>query len=89
MTELENIQIEINELSLDQVFSLLEQQDVDQLQLVLSSTLPWQIADILEAMPPSERKQLWALIPESLGSETLTFLHDEVRNALIIEMPAE
>lgn len=27
--------------------------------------------------------------PESLGSETLTFLHDEVRSALIIEMPAE
>ncbi|OQK17541.1 magnesium transporter [Methyloprofundus sedimenti] len=89
MTELENTQIEINELSLDQVFILLEQQNIDQLQLLLSSALPGQIADILEAMPPTERKQLWALIPESLGSETLTFLHDEVRNALIIDMPAE
>ncbi len=29
------------------------------------------------------------IAPESLGSETLTFLHDEVRSALIIEMPAE
>lgn len=89
MTEQDNTGIEISELSLDQVFTLLEQKNYAQLTLFLNDVHPGQLADILEAMPPNERKQLWALIPESLGSETLIFLHDEVRHGLIIEMPAE
>ncbi|WP_031433666.1 magnesium transporter [Methylomarinum vadi] len=77
------------ELTLQQVFILLEQQDFDQLKTSLSGLHPGQIAILLEAMPPSERKQLWELIPETLSADTLTFLHDEVRNSLIAKMPTE
>ncbi|MCF7970878.1 MAG: magnesium transporter [Methylococcaceae bacterium] len=89
MTELENIKIEIQEFTLDQVFALLENQEFDQLELLLADVPPGQLADMLESMPPKERKQLWELIPESMDSETLTFLHDEVRNSVIVEMPTE
>ncbi len=89
MTELENVHIKKNELTLDQVFILLEQQETEQLLLLINSTHPGQVADILESMPPAERRQLWDLIPESMESETLSFLHDEVRNGLLGEMSEE
>lgn len=87
MTTLLDINSEIKELSLDLVFALLEIQDLEQLVLLIQNTHPGQLANVIEAMPPTERKQLWDLIPESVKAETLTFLHDEVRNGLIIEMP--
>lgn len=86
---MENITIESQELALDQIFALLDQQDLKTLQLLLSDIHPGQLADILEAMPPNERWQIWQQISDSQKSETLTFLHDEVRNSLISEMPAE
>ncbi|AEF99877.1 magnesium transporter [Methylomonas methanica] len=89
MTEMETIAIEPPELTLQQVFILLEQEQFDPLQTLLNEFPPKQLALMLEAMPPAERKQLWELIPETLSAETLTFLHDEVRNSLIAEMPAE
>ncbi|MDF1584722.1 MAG: magnesium transporter [Methyloprofundus sp.] len=89
MTELENIKSEIQEFTLDQAFILLENQELDQLELLLADVPPGQLADILESMPPKERKQLWELIPEAMDSETLTFLHDEVRNSVIADMPTE
>lgn len=89
MTELENTLNESPKLTLDQAFALLEQQDYSQLQLLFEQALPGQLADILEAMPPKERKKLWDLIPEAQEAETLTFLNDEVRNSLVVEMPTE
>jgi magnesium transporter len=89
MTELENTLNEFPKLTLDQAFVLLEQQDYNQLQLLFEQALPGQLADILEAMPPKERKKLWDLIPEAQEAETLTFLNDEVRNSLVVKMPTE
>ncbi len=89
MTELENTLNESPKLTLDQAFVLLEQQDYNQLQLLFEQALPGQLADILEAMPPKERKKLWDLIPEAQEAETLTFLNDEVRNSLVVKMPTE
>jgi magnesium transporter len=89
MTELENTLNESPKLTLDQAFFLLEQQDYSQLQLLFEQALPGQLADILEAMPPKERKKLWDLIPEAQEAETLTFLNDEVRNSLVVKMPTE
>lgn len=89
MTTLLNTQNEIKELSLDQAFSLLEQQSVDQLVSLINTTPPGQLANIIEAMPPTERKQLWLVVPDAVKAETLTYLHDEARNGLIIDMPGE
>ncbi len=92
MTEQENISIESKEaldFSLDQVFELLQQQQFDQLKQLLNNIYPAKMANILEAMPPRERKLLWEQIPEALGAELLTYLHDEVRSSLIVDMPAQ
>ena len=89
MTEQDKILVETSNLSLDQVFLLLEQQETDQLKVLLAQTHPGQLADILEAMPPKKRGQLWELIPESQEAETLSLLHDEVRNSLIVRMEPE
>ncbi len=89
MTASESAQVETAKASLDQVFSLLEQQDLSQLRHLFEQMHPGQLADILEAMPPKERGQLWTLIPESQEAETLLLLHDEVRNGLIEHMQPE
>ncbi|MCB1948108.1 magnesium transporter [Nitrosomonas sp.] len=89
MTELESTPAETAKISLDQVFTLLEQQDSDQLRVLLEVIHPGQLADILEAMPPKKRVQLWMLVPESQEAETLSLLHDEVRNSLFNNMEPE
>ena len=89
MTTQENQPIETPKLSLDQVFVLLKEEDCLQLKFLFSQAHPGQLADILEAVPAKKRKQIWDLMPESLEAETLALLNDEVRNNLIVEMPAE
>jgi len=89
MTEQDKSPVETSNPSLDQVFLLLEQQEIDQLKVLLEQTHPGQLADILEAMPPKKRGQLWELIPEFQQAETLSLLHDEVRNSLIVRMQPE
>lgn len=73
--------------SIDQIFALLKDNDHEQLRVLFAQAHPGQLADALEAMPPTEREQLWELIPESQNSEILTMLNEEVRNSLIVEMP--
>ena len=85
MTELKNTVIEPQKIKLDQVFDLLDQEDHNQLQLLFNKAHPGQLADILEAMPPKKRKQLWELMPESQEVEILTLLNDEVRNSLRVD----
>ena len=81
MAEFENTLNKTQKFSLEQVFILLEQQDYDQLKILFNHTHPGKLADVLEAMPPKERKQLWDLMPESQEVEILTLLNDEVRNS--------
>ncbi len=89
MTEQIQTPIDTAKFSLDQVFSLLDQEDFEQLRALFEQTHTGQLADILEAMPPKKRRQLWELIPESQEAEILSLLHDEVRNSLIDEMEPE
>ncbi|SET31304.1 magnesium transporter [Nitrosomonas marina] len=86
MIEQDNPSGETAKISLDQIFELLQEQEYEQLRTLLEVIHPGQLADILEAMPPKKRMQLWMLVPESQEAETLSFLHDEVRNSLIITM---
>ena len=89
MSEKKNVKNKVQRFSLEQVFSLLEKQDYDQLSFLLNNIHPGKLADIVEAMPPEERKQLWSLMPEPQEVEVLTLLNDKVRNSLIAEMPTE
>jgi magnesium transporter len=64
--------------------------NVEQLREALSELHPAEIADLLEGMPPEERRATWELVPLENRGEVLAYLHDEARGGLIEEMaPAE
>ncbi|MCW9013153.1 MAG: magnesium transporter [Gammaproteobacteria bacterium] len=45
-----------------------------------------EIAVMLESLPPDLRQRLWALLPQEIEGETLTYLGEEVRASIIGEM---
>jgi len=47
---------------------------------------PAEIADALEALPPSKRGILWDLVDPEIDGDVLLEVHDEVRNQLVQEM---
>lgn len=50
---------------------------------------PAEIADALEALPPTRRRVLWELIEPDLEGEILMEVHDEVRESLVRDMDME
>ncbi|MBK1700542.1 magnesium transporter [Thiococcus pfennigii] len=56
------------------------------LRQALTELHPAEIADLLEGMPPEERRVTWELVPEDIRGEVLTHVHDEARATLIDEM---
>lgn len=68
---------------LDTVLAALEAESAAALTEVVSSMHPADIADVLEALAPSQRQQLWPLVgPESMG-EVLAEVAEGVRPALL------
>ncbi len=51
--------------------------------LLLRDRHPAEIADVMESLPPDERRQLWLLIDPAILGEVLVETHDEVRTQLI------
>jgi magnesium transporter len=47
---------------------------------------PAEIAGLMEAMPPEQRRITWELVPDELRGEVLAYVHDEARAGLITEM---
>ena len=45
-----------------------------------------EISSVLESLPPELRRRLWALLPQEIKGETLTYLGEEVRGSIIDEM---
>ncbi len=60
--------------------------NVEQLRDALIELHPAEIADLLEAMPPEQRRTTWELVSEETRGEVLPNVHDEARAALIGEM---
>jgi magnesium transporter len=56
------------------------------LRQALTELHPAEIADLLEGMPPEERRVTWELVPDDIRGEVLTHVHDEARATLIDEM---
>jgi magnesium transporter len=44
---------------------------------------------LLEAMPPAERKRAWSMVETERAGKVLTYLHDEIRTALALELDPE
>ena len=50
---------------------------------------PAKVAGLLEAMPPAERYRAWSMVETERAGKVLTYLHDEIRTALALELDLE
>jgi len=67
----------------------LESGTLRQVQTLINSLHPAEIALLLESLPQAERAVVWELIGKKDEGEILVELNDEVRTRLIEEMDAE
>jgi magnesium transporter len=59
---------------------------IEPLRLAIAELHPAEVADLLEGMPPEQRRLTWDLVPEEVRGEVLTYVGDEARATLIGEM---
>jgi magnesium transporter len=50
---------------------------------------PAKVAGLLEALPPVERRAAWSMLETERIGKVLTYLHDEIRGALALELDLE
>jgi magnesium transporter len=89
MTETQTQNPEIPLLAEEQivlVLSLLNEERQDELHEYLADWAIGEVAAVIEALPPSQRQELWALLPEESHGELLTWLSDPVRTGLLKKM---
>jgi magnesium transporter len=60
--------------------------NTEQLRDALADLHPAEVADLLEGMPPEQRRVTWELVPEETRGEVLTYVGDEARTILIGKM---
>jgi len=56
---------------------------------IISAMHPAEIADTLEALPPSRRRVLWDVLEPEIEGEILMEVHDEVRESLVRVMDVD
>ena len=71
---------------LDRVFALLAAADNEALRRELDQLHAAETADLLESLPPEERRRLWGLVPEGQEGEILPYLGEEARAVILDEM---
>ena len=71
---------------LDRVFALLAAADNETLRRELDELHAAETADLLESLPPEERRRLWDLVPEGQEGEILSYLGEEARAVILDEM---
>ena len=65
---------------------LAEDKSSSVLKAALMDMLAADVANLLESMPPEQRRDLWELIPPEHEGEVLTWLHNEARSSIINDM---
>jgi magnesium transporter len=56
---------------------------------ILHRMHPAKIAGLLEALPPEERRSVWSMVDTERAGKVLTYLHDEIRGALALDLDLE
>ncbi|MNF45718.1 Magnesium transporter MgtE [compost metagenome] len=56
---------------------------------ILHRMHPAKIAGLLEALPPEERRSVWSMVDTERAGKVLTYLHDEIRIALALDLDIE
>lgn len=74
---------------LEAVRQALAQDKLKRLAKLLHRMHPAKVAGLLEAMPPAERKRAWSMVETERAGKVLTYLHDEIRTALALELDPE
>jgi magnesium transporter len=74
---------------LEAVRQALAQDKLKRLAKLLHRMHPAKLAGLLEAMPPAERKRAWSMVETERAGKVLTYLHDEIRTALALELDPE
>ena len=75
-----------NEQLIEQVLEQIEDGRDNELRECLRNTHPGESADLLESLPPEQRKAVWEAVPVEQEGEVLANLHDEARASIIEEM---
>lgn len=75
--------------NLEMINSMLQSGSLKQAERLLNSFHPAEIAHLLEAMPPEQRKQAWQLVSVEFQGETLLHLGEDVRHSFIKRMAAD
>ncbi|WP_298186094.1 magnesium transporter [uncultured Pseudomonas sp.] len=74
---------------LEAVRQALAQGKLKRLGKVLHRMHPAKVAGLLEALPPEERHRAWSMVETERAGKVLTYLHDEIRTALALELDPE
>ena len=56
---------------------------------ILHRLHPAKVAGLLEALPPKERSAAWSMVETERSGRVLTYLHDEIRTRLALELDIE
>lgn len=56
---------------------------------ILHRMHPAKIAGLLEGLPPQERRSVWSMVETERTGKVLTYLHDEIRTSLALELDLE
>jgi len=71
---------------LDQVIAQLKEGDDQAVSEQIEALHAAEVADLLESLPPEQRKQTWELLPEAMEGETLAYLGEEARSTILKSM---
>ena len=56
---------------------------------ILQHIHPAKVAGLLEALPPQERSAVWSMVETERTGKVLTYLHDEIRTKLALQLEPE
>lgn len=74
---------------LEAVRQALAQGKLKRVGKLLQRMHPAKVAGLLEALPPVERRAAWSMLETERSGKVLTYLHDEIRGALALELDLE
>ncbi|MES2817526.1 MAG: magnesium transporter [Pseudomonadota bacterium] len=74
---------------LEAVRRALAQRKLKRVGKILQRLHPAKVAGLLEALPPVERRAAWSMVETERAGKVLTYLHDEIRAALALELDLE
>jgi magnesium transporter len=70
----------------EKLLTAVNEQNNTYIQKIISSLVPEEIAEILEATPPQERHELWLYISREIQGDVLVHTNDEVKTSLLEQL---